>query len=70
MSTSSIAFPGADDAGGRDIAAGDPASASAAAMARRENLETDTFGLGSVIGDLLDLPPVPAASSKHTGPVG
>lgn len=63
-----IVFPGDDDAGGRDVVTGDTGSARDAAMARRANLESDTFGLGSTIGDLLELPDVPAASSKHTGP--
>jgi hypothetical protein len=63
-----VSFPGDADAGGRDIVAADPAGAVANAEARFGELESDTFGQGSAIGDLLDLPPVPAASSKHTGP--
>ena len=60
---------GADaDPGGRDSVAGDPAAA-IAAMARREELASDTYGQGSTIGDLMDLPPFPDADSKHTGPV-
>ena len=69
MTPGHIGTGGDADPGGGDSIAGDPAAAVAAAMARREELASDTYGQGSVIGDLMDLPPVPDASSKHTGPV-
>lgn len=64
-----VSFPGDPDPGGRDSVAADVATAKANAMDRRAELQTDTFGQGSTIGDLLDLPPGPDAASKHTGPV-
>jgi hypothetical protein len=62
-----VAFPGDDDPGGRDDVAADPAGAQANAEARFGELQGDTYGLGSVIGDLLDLPEVPDAHSKRIG---
>jgi hypothetical protein len=56
---SPIRFAADDDAGGRDIVAGDPAAAQAAAAARLAELESDTYGQGSVIGDVLSLPSSP-----------
>jgi hypothetical protein len=53
------------DPGGRDIVAADPAGAVANTEARYGELQSDTFGQGSAIGDLMDLPPVPDAASKH-----
>ena len=47
------------DAGGRDDVAGDVAGAVANATARWKEFQSDTFGLGSVIGDLMTLPPSP-----------
>jgi hypothetical protein len=47
---------GDDDPGGRDSTAGDAAGAVAAAMARREELASDTHGQGSTIGDVMTLP--------------
>lgn len=47
------------DAGGRDDVAGTVAGAVAAADARLAELQADTYGQGSVIGDLLALPPGP-----------
>lgn len=61
---------GDEDPGGRDAVAGDVAGAVTAAMDRRAELASDTFGQGSVIGDLMDLPPVPDAESKHAGGSG
>ena len=53
-------FVGGDaDAGGRDDVAGDVAQAQANAEARYGEHETDTHGQGSVIGDLVTLPPSP-----------
>ena len=50
---------GDDDAGGRDVVAGDAAGAVASAEARYRELEADTFGQGSRIGDLVTLPGPP-----------
>ena len=58
-----ISTAGAADAGGRDIVAGTVAGAVAAAEARFGELQGDTYGQGSTIGDLYDLP---AASSTGT----
>jgi hypothetical protein len=54
-----IRFTADDDPGGRDPVAGDPAAAVTSAQARLAELQSDTFGQGSVIGDLLDLPHSP-----------
>ena len=62
-----VAFPGDADPGGRDDVAADPAGAQASAEARLGELEPDTFGQGSAIGDVLALPEVPGAHSKHIG---
>ena len=56
---SPIQFTADDDPGGRDIVAADPAAAVAAANARLTELASDTYGQGSVMGDLLDLPHSP-----------
>lgn len=48
---------GDDDPGGRDAVAGDVAGAVLAAMGRRDELASDTYGQGSTIGDILTLPP-------------
>lgn len=62
-----VAFPGDPDAGGRDCVAGDVAAAKANAMDRRDELQSDTYGQGSTIGDIMTLPPGPDEASKHTG---
>jgi hypothetical protein len=67
VSISPIAFPGDADPGGRDDVAGDVAGAMGAAGARFAELQSDTYGQGSTIGDLMELPPVPYAAGKHTG---
>lgn len=67
MSLSPIAFPGADDPGGRDDVAGSMDEARANAEMRYLELQGDTFGQGSTIGDLMSLPPVPDFASKHLG---
>jgi hypothetical protein len=57
------------DPGGGDKTAGTVDGAVAAADARQHELESDTFGQGSKIGDLMTLPPGgldPAASSPGT----
>lgn len=38
-----------------------------AAQARYHSHEQDTYGQGSAIGQLMDLPEVPGAHSKHAG---
>jgi len=61
-------YAGGDaDPGGRDTVAADPAGAVANAEARFGELAGDTYGLGSHIGDALDLPEVADAHSKHIG---
>ena len=52
-----ITVGGDADAGGRDDVAGDVAAAMAAAQARYHEHMTDTYGQGSVIGDLMVMPP-------------
>lgn len=55
-------FAGGDaDAGGRDDVAGDVAGAVASAEARFREHESDTYALGSTIGDLMHLTPVDSA---------
>jgi hypothetical protein len=56
---SPIRFTADDDAGGRDIVAGTVEGAQAAAAARLAELQSDTYGQGSVIGDVLSLPSSP-----------
>lgn len=66
---SRILAHGDADAGGRDDVAGSVAAAQAAAEARYHEHMTDTYGQGSVIGDLMAMPPTgldPAASSPGT----
>jgi len=63
-----IAFPGDADPGGRDPVSSSVAGSVANGQARYYELQSDTYGQGSRIGDLLDLPDVPCAYSKHTGP--
>ncbi len=54
----SAIYAGGDaDAGGRDDVAGSVAGAVAAAEARFTELQGDTYGTGSQIGDLMSLPP-------------
>lgn len=57
--TSPVTWPGDADAGGRDIVSGTVAGAVAAAEARFGELQGDTYGQGSHIGDLMTLPPSP-----------
>jgi hypothetical protein len=57
--TSPIRFAGDDDPGGRDPVAGTVAGAEAAQAARLAELESDTRGQGSVIGDVLTIPHSP-----------
>ena len=60
MSIDPIEFPGDADAGGRDDVASTVAGAVANAQARYHEHQSDTYGMGSTIGDLIDLPPTPA----------
>jgi hypothetical protein len=62
-----IAYPGDNDPGGRDDVAASVAQSVANAEARYTELQGDTYGLGSTIGDLMSLPEVPTAHSKHVG---
>lgn len=53
-------FAGGDaDAGGRDIVAGTVDGAAANAKARYSEMQADTYGQGSQIGDSVTLPPPP-----------
>ena len=67
---SPIAFPGDADPGGRDTVAGSVAEAVSNAEARYGELQSDTYGQGSTIGDLMVLPEVVSGMSKHTGSPG
>src|SRR5215468_4993558 len=60
-----ISTAGPADAGGRDIVAGTVGGAVANAKARFGELEGDTYGQGSTIGDVYDLP-----EASSTGTVG
>lgn len=55
------------DAGNDDKIAGSVAQAVADADARNAELQTDLYGQGSTIGDLMDSPPVPSDTGKMTG---
>jgi hypothetical protein len=70
VSVSPIYTGGDSDGGGLDDVAADSLSAVAKAVGRYRELESDTFGQGSRIGDLMDLPPVVSDMSKHTGSAG
>lgn len=54
-----IGVHGDADAGGGDKITGDVAGAAAASDARWRELQSDTYGQGSVIGDVMTLPPSP-----------
>jgi hypothetical protein len=66
-SPQAIRFPGDADAGGRDNVAGDVAGAQAAAEARYREHQSDTYGQGSVIGDVMTLPPSPLDTPAAPG---
>lgn len=53
---SPIYVGGDNDAGGRDIVAGSVAEAVANTEARYAELASDTYGLGSHIGDAMNMP--------------
>lgn len=64
-----ISVHGDMDPGGTDKTSGTVAGAVAASDARMNELQHDTYGQGSVIGDVMTLPPNgldPAASSPGT----
>ena len=70
---SPVMFAADADAGGRDIVSGTVAGAVAAAEARFGELQGDTLGLGSHIGDLMSFPPSPldpGAGPGLTDPTG
>ena len=54
-----ILVGGDADAGGRDDVAGDVAQAMANAQARYHEHQSDTYGMGSVLGDVVTLPVSP-----------
>jgi len=61
-------FTGADpDAGGQDPVAGNVAAAQASAQARFLELQGDTYGQGSKVGDQITLPDVVSDHSLMTG---
>jgi hypothetical protein len=51
-----------------DTVSASVAGAVAAAQARYESHQQDTYAQGSALGVPVDLPPVPCSESKHTGP--
>jgi len=71
---SPVMWPGGPDPGGRDIVAGAVGGAVAAAEARFGELQGDTYGLGSHVGDIVTLPPSPldpgVGSTGTTDPAG
>ena len=71
---SPIQAHGDADAGGRDDVADSVAGAVTAAEARFHEHQTDTYGLGSTIGDVMTLPPNPldpgVGSTGVTDPSG
>ena len=71
--TSPVMWPGDDDPGGRDIVADSVAGAVANAGARWGELQGDTYGTGSHIGDLMPFgssPLDPGAGPGLTDPEG
>jgi hypothetical protein len=64
---SAIFVGGGADPGGRDDVAGTVAAAQAAAEARFREHQSDTYGQGSTIGDLIALPDVVSDHSLTTG---
>jgi hypothetical protein len=72
-SISPIDAAGDPDAGGRDDVAATVAGAVASATARWHEFQSDTFGQGSTIGDLITFPPGPldpGAGVGNTSPTG
>jgi hypothetical protein len=70
MSISPIYVGGDADPGGRDDVAASVAGSIANAEARYGEHQADTYGQGSTIGCVMDLPPVISDMSKHTGSPG
>ena len=61
------------DPGGRDNVAGTVGESVTSANARLHELQSDTFGVGSTIGDLVMFPPAPldpGAGVGNTAPTG
>lgn len=73
-SPDAIYVGGDADAGGRDVVAGSVAEAVSNAKARYGELQGDTHGQGSTIGDVVTLPPSPldpgVGSLGETSPSG
>jgi hypothetical protein len=72
-SVSPVMWPGDADPGGRDIVSGSVAGAVASAEARFGELQGDTYGQGSHIGDLMPFtasPLDPGAGPGLTDPAG
>jgi len=72
-SVSPVMFAADADPGGRDIVSGTVAGAVAAAEARFGELQGDTYGMGSHIGDLMTFGPSPldpGAGPGLTDPAG
>jgi hypothetical protein len=59
----------AGDAGGSDDISASVAGSVAEAMARRDELESDTHGQGSTLGDVMTLPPAPDVDTTILGSV-
>lgn len=53
-----IQVHGDNDAGGQDKTSPTVAGAVTAAMARQAELAADTHGMGSVVGDVITMPPI------------
>jgi hypothetical protein len=51
------------DAGGNDTVAASPAEAVAMGMAHCAEMEMDTHGQGTTLGDLMAMPPAPTIDS-------
>jgi hypothetical protein len=64
---SPVVFAADADPGGRDIVSGTVAGAVAAAEARFGELQGDTYGQGSHIGDLMNFPPSPLDPGSGPG---
>jgi hypothetical protein len=62
VGTSPVAFGGDSDPGGRDDVADSVAGAVANAQARYGELQGDTYGAGSTIGDVMNLPQPPTGA--------
>ena len=71
--TSPVMFGADANPGGRDVVSGTVAGAVAAAEARLNEMQGDTLGFGSQIGDLMNFPPSPldpGAGPGLTAPAG